>query len=119
MNALFEDDKMAESRMGSKRKIKIPRNIREHLKLKLGDKLIFRVTGNEQVVVDVARYHISELYGLLRRKGEKPVSVEAMDQAICIQIESRDERTRKWFFQNTTVADSVDCTPYNRVESRS
>ena len=79
----------------SKGKITIPRNIREHLKLKLGDKLIFRVTGNDQVVVDVARYHISELYGLLRRKGGKPVSVETMDQAICIQIKSRDERTRK------------------------
>ena len=86
---------MAEARMGSKGKITIPRNIREHLKLKLGDKLIFRVTGNDQVVVDVARDHISELYGLLRRKGGKPVSVETMDQAICTQVKSRDERTRK------------------------
>lgn len=92
---LFEGDKMADARIGSKGKITIPRNIREHLKLKLGDKLIFRVTGNDQVVVDVARYHISELYGLLRREDGKPVSVETMDQAICIQVKSRDERTRK------------------------
>ena len=78
----IEVDNMSEARLSSKGQITVPRDIRERLKLKLGDKMRFRVADNGQVVVEAARYHIGELYGLLRRKGGKPVSVEAMDRAI-------------------------------------
>ena len=73
---------MSEARLSSKGQITIPRDIRERLKLKLGDKLRFRITDNGQVVLEAAKYHVTELYGLLQRKGRKPVSVEAMDVAI-------------------------------------
>ena len=73
---------MSEARLSSKGQITIPRDIRERLKLKLGDKLRFRVADNGQVVVEAAKYHVGELYGMLRRKGGKSVSVEAMDDAI-------------------------------------
>ena len=73
---------MSEARLSSKGQITVPRDIRERLKLKLGDRMRFRVADNGQVVVEAAKYHIGELYGLLRRKGGKPVSVEAMDEAI-------------------------------------
>ena len=73
---------MSEARLSSKGQITIPRDIRERLKLKLGDKVRFRLADNGQVVVEAARYHIGELYGLLRRQNQKPVSVEAMDKAI-------------------------------------
>ena len=52
------------------------------MKLKLGDKPRFRIADNGQVVVDAAKYHICELYGLLRRKDGKTISAEAMDEAI-------------------------------------
>jgi len=73
---------MSEARLSSKGQITVPRDIRERLKLKLGDKIQFRVADNGQVVVEAAKYHVGELYGLLRRKGVKPVSVEGMDDAI-------------------------------------
>lgn len=73
---------MSEARLSSKGQITVPRDIRERLQLKLGDKLRFRVTDNGQVVVEAAKYHIGELFGVLRRKGGKSVSVEAMDEAI-------------------------------------
>lgn len=73
---------MSEARLSSKGQITVPRDIRERLKLKLGDKLRFRIADNGQVVVEAAKYHVAELYGLLRRKGRKPVSVESMDEAI-------------------------------------
>ncbi|HEX9626676.1 MAG TPA: type II toxin-antitoxin system PrlF family antitoxin [Acidiferrobacterales bacterium] len=73
---------MSEARLSSKGQITIPRDVRERLKLKLGDKLRFRIADNGQVVLEAAQHHVTELYGLLRRKGAKPVSVEAMDEAI-------------------------------------
>ena len=73
---------MSNARLTSKGQITLPRDIRERLKLKFGDQLRFRVTDSGQVVLETAKYHASELYGALHRKGMKPVSVEAMDEAI-------------------------------------
>ncbi len=73
---------MSDARLSSKGQIAIPRDIHERLKLKLGDKLRFRIADDGQVVVKAARYHIGERYRLLRRKGQKPVSVETTDEAI-------------------------------------
>jgi len=80
---------MSEARLSSKGQITVPRDIRERLKLKLGDKLRFRVADNGEVVVEAAQYHVGELYGLLRRKGGKPVSVEAMDEGIRRRFKAR------------------------------
>jgi len=73
---------MSEARLRSKGQITVPRDIRARLKVRLGDKLCFRVADNGQVVVEAAKYHVSELYGLLRDPNRKPVSVEAMDEAV-------------------------------------
>lgn len=80
---------MSEARLSSKGQITVPPNIRERLKLKPGDNLRFRIADNGQVVVEAAKYHIDELYGPLRRKGGKPVSVEAMDDAIRRRFKAR------------------------------
>jgi len=73
---------MSDARLSSKGQITVPRDIRERLKLRLGDKLRFRIADNGQVVMEAAKYHIGELYGLLRRKGGNAVSVESMDEGI-------------------------------------
>jgi AbrB family looped-hinge helix DNA binding protein len=73
---------MSEARLTTKGQITIPRDIRDRLHLKFGDKLRFRVTDDGQVVIETAKYHVAELYGLLHQKGNKPVSVAAMDEAI-------------------------------------
>ena len=73
---------MSDARLSSKGQITVPRDIRERLKLKLGDKIQFRVADDGRVVVEAAKYHVGELFGLLRRKDGKSVSVEAMDDAL-------------------------------------
>ncbi len=73
---------MSEARLSSKGQITVPRDIRERLRLKRGDKVRFRVTPDGQVVLEPAKYAVSELFGLLRREDREPVSVEAMDAAI-------------------------------------
>jgi len=73
---------MSEARLSSKGQVTVPRDIRERLKLKLGDRLRFRVADDGQVVVETAKHHVADLFGILRRKGGKPVSVEAMDEAL-------------------------------------
>ncbi len=80
---------MSEARLSSKGQITVPRDIRERLKLKLGDKVRFRIADNGQVTVEAAKHHIGELYGLLRRQGQKPVAVEAMDEAIRLRFKAR------------------------------
>lgn len=80
--SLLGESTMSETRLTSKGQVTIPRDIRARLKLKFGDKLRFRVADDGQVVVEAAKHHVSDLYGILRRKRAKPVSVEAMDEAI-------------------------------------
>lgn len=73
---------MSDARLTTKGQITIPRDIRDRLHLKFGDRLRFRITDSGQVVLEAAKHHVAELYGSLQRKGKKPVSVEAMDDAI-------------------------------------
>lgn len=80
---------MSEARLSSKGQITVPRDIRERLKLRLGDKLRFRIADNGQVVMEAAKYHVGELYGLLRRKSAKPVPVETMDESIRQRFKAR------------------------------
>ena len=66
----------------SKGQVTIPRDIRDRLHLKFGDRLRFRITDSGQVVLEAAKHHVAELYGVLQRKSKKAVPVEAMDVAI-------------------------------------
>jgi antitoxin PrlF len=73
---------MAVATLTSKGQTTIPKEIRERLGLAPGDKLDFVVDADGRVVLRPATLHVSELKGLLRRKGGKPVSLEQMDRAI-------------------------------------
>ncbi len=80
---------MSSARLTSKGQITVPRDVREKLRLKLGDSLRFRVTDSGQIVVESARHHVNELCGMLHRKGMKPVPVEAMDDALRKRFKKR------------------------------
>lgn len=73
---------MSEARLNIRGQITVPRDIRERLHLKPGDKVRFRIADSGQVAVEVAKYQLRELYGMIQSKGQKPVSLEAMDEAI-------------------------------------
>jgi antitoxin PrlF len=65
----------------SKGQITLPRQIRDALKLRTGDRVEF-VLGDEGIQVRAATSDVRELKGLLRRPGRTPVSLEGMDDAI-------------------------------------
>ncbi|MFQ5675085.1 MAG: AbrB/MazE/SpoVT family DNA-binding domain-containing protein [bacterium] len=69
------------STLTSKGQLTIPKKIREHLKLKTGDKLQFIINGNGKVELSPVKVSIKDLKGILR-SPEKPVSLEDMEKAI-------------------------------------
>jgi AbrB family looped-hinge helix DNA binding protein len=79
---------MAQSTVTSKGQITVPKIIRDHLKLNSGDPVEFRIQSDGTVIMIPASISISQLKGILHRKGMKPVSVERMSRAIRKQFEN-------------------------------
>jgi antitoxin PrlF len=73
---------MPASTITSKGQTTIPKDIREHLNLQSGDQIDFVIQSDGAVFIRPATIPVSQLRGILHRKGMKPVSVAAMNEAI-------------------------------------
>jgi antitoxin PrlF len=73
----------------SKGQITIPKEIRDALKVGVGDRLDFVLEGHGRVVVRPGLADVLDLKGLLHRPGRKAVSIEAMNEAIVREHERR------------------------------
>ena len=73
---------MPTSKLSSKGQTVIPKPIREHLGVGPGDEVDFIVRDDGEVVIRPATIDVRELFGLLDRPGQKPVSIEEMKEAI-------------------------------------
>jgi antitoxin PrlF len=73
---------MATSTLTTKGQITIPKEIREHFKLRAGHRLEFQITADGLVVMRPRNRDVRELKGILRPKRRKPISVEQMNEAI-------------------------------------
>jgi antitoxin PrlF len=69
-----------EATLSSKNQATIPKQVREHLNLKAGDRFKFFLQPDGRVVI-LPRIQISKLKGGVPRL-ERPVSLEEMDEAI-------------------------------------
>ena len=68
---------MATATLTSKGQTTIPREVREFLRLKSGDRIDFKLnTDGKTVTLRAANIHISELKGMLKREGMKPFNPE-------------------------------------------
>ena len=85
---------MPTATLTSKGQTTIPKEIRERLKLKPGDRIDFVVENDGQVTLVPANVDISELRGILPRPA-KPASLEDMDEGIREGAAARYERSRK------------------------
>lgn len=75
---------MPQSTLTSKGQVTIPKQIRDRLGLRVGDRLEFRIGPNGTLTVDTAGSGtLGRVPGLLSHlAGERPVTVEEMDEAI-------------------------------------
>ena len=73
---------MPKATITSKGQVTIPKGVRERLHWKSGDRLDFTVDSSGRVIVELATGDIRELRGLLHQPGQKPVSVDEMNEAI-------------------------------------
>ncbi len=69
------------STLTSKGQATIPKPIRDCLRVKAHDQLIFRIEAGK-VFVEAGYRQVSDLFGKYRQAGREPVSIEAMDRAI-------------------------------------
>ena len=71
---------MTAATLTSKGQTTIPKEIRDSLGMKPGDRLTFTLMPDGTVVMRVKSKSIVELAGVLRKKGRKPVSVEQLSR---------------------------------------
>ena len=73
---------MPASTLTSKGQTTIPKGVREHLRLQSGDQIDFVIRPDGTVEIRPATLHVSELKGILHRRGMKTVTLGAMNDAI-------------------------------------
>lgn len=73
---------MPSSTLSTKGQIVLPKEIRDFLELRPGDRIDFIVRDTGEVVIRPAIVDIRELKGMLRRPDQPSVSIDEMKQAI-------------------------------------
>lgn len=80
---------MPTATLTSKGQVTLPKQVRETLKVKPGDQIDFVLDAEGEVRVRAGRFDVRDLKGLLHRPGRRPVSLEAMNDAIARRGEPR------------------------------
>lgn len=78
----LQEVRMPTATVTSKGQVTIPRKVREALRLRPGDRIDFVLGEDGEVRVRAGEVDVSELRGLLRRAGRRPITLEAMEDAI-------------------------------------
>ena len=69
-----------EATLTSKGQTTIPKQIRDSLSMKTGDRMTFTLMPDATVVMRVKTRSVTELAGVLHKKGRKPVPVEQLSR---------------------------------------
>ena len=70
----------SDATLTSKGQTTIPKEIRDELGMKPGDRMTFTLMSDATVVMRVKNKSISDLAGMLYKKGRKPVPVEQLSR---------------------------------------
>jgi len=73
---------VAVATLTSKGQITIPKDVRERLGLEAGDRVVFVVESDRDVVLKPVKTDVRELRGMLSRKGQRQRTIEEMDEGI-------------------------------------
>jgi AbrB family looped-hinge helix DNA binding protein len=77
------------STLTAKGQTTVPREIREHLGLKPGDKIDYEIAADGSVRLSVRKLTFAESAGLLARPGQRAASIEEINDAIAAAIAER------------------------------
>ena len=83
-----------ESAITAKGQATIPKAIREHLRLKPGDRVKFFVHPDGSVVL-LPKLPAKSARGMLKSRRRRPVSIEEMNEAIAASATRRSRVTRR------------------------
>ena len=78
----------------SKGQITIPKDVRARLGLEAGDRVVFVVHSDRNVVLKPAKSDVRHLHGMLYRKGRRPRTAEEMDDGIARSVAGKHGRQR-------------------------
>jgi AbrB family looped-hinge helix DNA binding protein len=70
----------SDATMTSKGQTTIPKSIRDSLSMKAGDKMSFTLMPDGVVVMRVKNKNVSDLAGMLYKKGRKPVGTKKLSR---------------------------------------
>jgi antitoxin PrlF len=70
----------ADATLTSKGQTTIPKLIRDRLGMKAGDRMTFTLMPDGVVVMRVKNKHLSDLAGLLHKKGRKALPIELLSR---------------------------------------
>ncbi|HEX2162801.1 MAG TPA: type II toxin-antitoxin system PrlF family antitoxin [Thermoanaerobaculia bacterium] len=91
---------MATAAITSKGQVTLPKAVRDHLHVDQGDRVEFVVEADGSVKVQRLARSVRELYGIARRPGMEPLSVEEMDAEIAQYLADDDERIRRQWHED-------------------
>jgi antitoxin PrlF len=84
---------MATATMTSKGQMTLPKDVRDDLGLKPGDKVDILKEGN-RYVLRPRKVRAADLYGILHRPGDRKMTPEEEDAAFAAALAEEDERIR-------------------------
>ncbi|WP_152363024.1 AbrB/MazE/SpoVT family DNA-binding domain-containing protein [Microlunatus speluncae] len=73
---------MTTATMTSKGQITVPRDVREDLGLVAGSKVMFVKLGPRDYRIVARTGRIEDLFGILHRPGQRPLTIEEMNEGI-------------------------------------
>jgi antitoxin PrlF len=73
---------MAVAKLTSKGQVTIPMEVRQKLRLKPGDRIDFVLEKGGEVRVKALKRPITDLLGILKGAGRRPLSVEEMKEVV-------------------------------------
>jgi antitoxin PrlF len=73
---------MPTATLTSKGQITLPKAVRDVLRVDAGDQIDFVISERGEVTVRPVTVDVTELRGMFKRSGQRPVSVEEMNEAI-------------------------------------
>lgn len=80
---------MPSATLTSKGQLTIPKKVRDQLHLESGDRVNFIVLNDGNVLLQPATIRVTQLKGVLYKKGRRPISVEEMNAAVSKRLSAK------------------------------